>query len=328
VPMKYVYVLTSNDTDLFYEQFYLSVSSLRLHNPACEIVLLLDKKTKDGLTGRRSAYEKIISEIKVIHTPDELNQKEVSRWIKTSMRQFITGDFLYIDCDTIITNSLDYTFAEHIKIGAVPDCHVPFRKHHYYKIFRDENLKLGFNSIFQCDSYYNGGVIFCRDAPEVYTFFEKWHSLWKESRSRGNSQDMPSFNKSNYELHNTISEIGGEWNCQIGNNGLPFLYTSNIIHYFATSLVFITSPYTLASESVLYSIKKSGAISAEILEKLQNPKSAFEPYSRIVADKDVLKVFDSSIFIVLRRLEKKYKNLFKMLDSAVYYLLSFLKSMK
>jgi hypothetical protein len=323
--MKYVYVLASSETDLYYEQFFLSVVSLRLYNPAAKIVLLLDAFTKKGLAGDRSGYEKIVSDVVVIDPPHGLSQKETSRWIKTSMGQYITGDFLYIDCDTIIADNLDCTFSDDIKIGAILDSHVPFTEHYYYRQFRDENLKLGFDSIMKTDAYYNGGIIFCKNSPESYTFFEKWHSLWKETLNNGNSQDMPSFNRANYELNNIITEIGGEWNCQICNNGLPFLYHAKILHYFATSLDFLTSPFILSSKNVLSSIKKSGTISTEILGKLQDPKSAFELKSKVIADKDVLKIIDSSIFSVLRRLRKKNKKMFEIFDGFVYRLTAFLK---
>jgi lipopolysaccharide biosynthesis glycosyltransferase len=318
--MKYVYVLTSSENDLYYEQFFLSIISLRIQNPNAFIIVLIDRNTKEYLSSGHTEYEKYASEIKTVDVSEEFSQKEASRFIKTSMRQYITGDFLYIDCDTIIAGSLDDAFPQGINIGAIPDCHIPLKKHHYYRQFTDENLRLGFSSILEYDNYYNGGVIYCGDTLDSYRFFERWHALWNDCRKKGNSQDMPSFNRANYELHNIISEIGGEWNCQISNNGLSFLSRARIIHYFATSLVFIESPFFFASKPVLSSIKKTGTISTEILEKLQNPKSAFELNSMIISDKDVLKIINSSIFSALRKIKKKNRRLFETLDAFAYRL--------
>jgi hypothetical protein len=326
--MKYVYVLASSEDDLYYEQFFLSAVSLRICNPTAEIVLLLDPLTKKGLVGNRSGYEKIVSDIVVIEPPNGLSPKEVSRWIKTSMRQYIAGDFLYIDCDTIIADNLDYAFSDTTKIGAILDSHIPFTRHHYYRQFRDENLKLGYTSILATDSYYNGGIIFCKNSPESYAFFEKWHSLWMETMAKGNSQDMPSFNRANYDLNNIITEVGGEWNCQISNNGIPFLHHAKILHYFATSLDFLTSPFVFASKTVLSSIKKSGEIPAEVLEKLHDPKSAFELNSKVIADRDVIEILDSSSFSFLRRIKKKNKRIFEFFDALIYRLSAFLKGLK
>jgi hypothetical protein len=273
-------------------------------------------------------YEKYSSEIKVIDVPEQFSQKEASRWIKTSIRRHISGDFFYIDCDTIITGDLEYAFPDNIIIGAASDCHVPLRQHHYYRQFRDENLRLGFKSVLETNIYYNGGIIFCRDVPESHVFFDRWHALWKETLDKGNSQDMPSFNRTNHDLHNIISEIGGEWNCQIGNNGLPFLYRAKIVHYFATSLEYMGSPFIFASGSVIASIKMTGKIPREISERFKDPKSAFELNSKIISDKDALEILDSSVFSALRRIIKKNKKLFETLDAMVYRLSLFLKRRK
>jgi hypothetical protein len=136
---------------------------------------------------------------------------------------------------------------------------------------------------------------------------------------------MPSLNQANYECNNIISELPGEWNCQISNNGLPFLYNAKILHYYATSLDFLDPPFLLASKPLLSSIKETGEISAEILHKLQNPKSAFELNSKIISDKDVLKILDSSIFSALRRFRKKNQKLFEVFNSLVYRLGGVLK---
>jgi hypothetical protein len=296
-----------------------------MHNPDSSVVVLVDEFTNKNLIHSNLEYKKYSPEIKVVDVPDRLTQKEYSRWIKTSMRQHIVGDFLYLDCDTIIADNLEYNFPDSVIIGAIRDCHMPLKNHHYYRQFRDENLRLGFRSILETDAYFNGGVIFCRNAPESYAFFERWHSLWKETLSKGNSQDMPSFNRANHELCNIISEIGGEWNCQIGNNGLLFLYRAKIIHYFATSLFFMESPFIFASEDVLASIKETGKISNELYENLKNPKTAFELNSRIISDMDVLGILDSSFFSVLRRFVKKNKKTFELVDSFIYRMTLFLK---
>lgn len=319
-PIKYVYVLTSSSSDSYYEQFFLSVVSLRLYNPASDIIVLLDQKTKEGLTGKRAGYENYVSEIKVIPVPELFNQKESSRWIKTSIRKHITGDFLFIDCDTVITGKLDPAFPADVKVGAVLDTHVTLSNHHLRDYFRRSDRQAGFTASFENEKHYNGGLIYCRDSSEGAAFFERWHSLWLAGRDRGNSQDMPSLNQANYELKNSITELGGEWNCQISHNGLSYLYDAKIIHYYATSLVSFTPPYLPASTEILSFIKTHGILSAEISRLLENPKAAFETYTRIIADRAVIDAFDSSLFSKLIWLRKKHPDFFNACDRIMYHL--------
>jgi hypothetical protein len=312
--MKYLYVLTSSVKDTYYEQFLLSLVSFRLYNPYDDLIILTDTKTKEFLTGRRSNYEKSVSDIKIIEVPKELNQKEISRWIKTSIRRYITGDFLFIDCDTIIAAPLDFSSLQNITLGSVLDTHVLLSNHHHKNEFYKRNKILGFDAKDNI-LYFNSGIIFCRDTPEAHGFFDRWHNLWVEGNKRGISADQPSFNQANYELNNIITELPGEWNCQISHNGLPYLYNAKIIHYYATSLVSFIPAYKLASGEVLASIKETGEISPEIMKLLENPKAAFETHSRIIADPAVIGAFDGSLFSKLIWLNKNHPGFFSCCDS-------------
>jgi hypothetical protein len=323
--MKFVYVLTSSPKDNYYEQFFLSVASLRLYNQNAVIIVLLDQRTKDTLTNKRSGYEKYVSEIKTIEVPPEFSQKESSRWIKTSIRNYVEGDFLFIDCDTIIAGKLENAFPDTVKIGAVLDTHVILSSHHLRSYFQESDKHLGFVSTFNHENHFNGGLLFCRAGIEGEQFFEKWHFLWLQGRNKGNSQDMPSFNQANYELGDIIKELPGEWNCQISHNGLAYLYNSKIIHYYATSLVSFTPPFILSSDFILSSIKHDGIISMDILDLLEHPKTAFELKSRIIADESVIAAFDSSTFSKLIWLSKRHPSFFKGFDKIIANLTKFFK---
>ena len=320
--MKYVYVLTSSEKDLYYEQFFISVASLRLHNPKAFIVALIDSKTKKGLAGKRSGYEQFVSETIIISAPKEFSQKEVSRWIKTSINKYVTGDFLYIDCDTVIAENLDCGFKPELNIGAILDTHVPLSKHHLAAHFENEDKKLNFTSSFETGLRYNGGVIFCRNNQKGNDFFSLWHSLWLFSNKKGNSQDMPSMNQANHEMNGVITEMGGEWNCQITHNGLRYLYNSKIIHYYATGFNFIKSPFLPASNIVLLPVKETGIIPPETDKLLKNPKAAFEYDSRVISGEAELDVVNSKLFSLLLRIRKKKPRLFKSLNTFIINLLS------
>jgi hypothetical protein len=126
---------------------------------------------------------------------------------------------------------------------------------------------------------------------------------------------MPSLNQANYELNGIITELPGEWNCQISHNGLPYLHHAKIIHYYATSLVSFTPAYRLASPEIFASIKATGEIPKEAMMMLETPKAAFEIHSRIIADPAVIGAFDGSLFSKLIWLNKKYPKLFKKCDN-------------
>ena len=318
--MKYVYVLTSIEEDYYYEQFLLSIFSFRLFNKDAEVILLIDENTKQTLIDKRTQYEKYISRVIIVNVPNNYSQKEASRWIKTSIHHYVEGEFLYIDCDTIITEKIESEFFNDIKIGAILDTHVTLEKHHLRNNFRLEDLNAGFSSSLKTNIRYNGGIVYCSGDSYSTKFFEKWHFLWQNGLKRKCSQDMPSFNQANFEEDNIITELSGEWNCQIGYNMLPFLHNAKIIHYFATSLYIQTSPYILASFEILNKIKDTGTISNEIFNIVNNAKTAFVPESQVIAGKEILDIINSSIFLNIFWLRKKLPYIFNFFDKINFIL--------
>jgi hypothetical protein len=311
--MQYLYTLTSSLNDTYYEQFLLSVSSLRLKMPDAEVILLCDSKTRETLTGKRREYEKLVSRTITAETPGDMNQVEVSRWVKTSMRRLVSGDFLFIDCDTIITDDLSSIAELGIRFGACLDKHSLINRHGKKNNIVEADKQLGFTS-YLSGKHFNSGVIFCADTPETRKLFDRWHELWLFSRSKNIQRDQPSLNMAIHENPSLLTELDGAWNCQIAFNGLPYLANSKIIHYFASDLIFKSSPFVFASENIINTIRESGIISNKILELLKNPRAAFVPETRIVAGEDMLSVINSGFFEFIFLMRKKLPGLFNAIN--------------
>jgi hypothetical protein len=296
--MKYLYVLTSDNQDLYYEQGLLSITSLRDKMPDAYISLLVDNKTADSLKNKRTHIHTIIDEYKIITIPDGFTKMQCSRWLKTSMRQHIDGDFLYIDCDTIISSDLATVSNLNINIGAVLNSHC-LLEHDFYKheaMAYDKQLE--FTSTTISNRYFNGGVVYCRDTPECHAFFYEWHKLWQYSVSKNINMDQPSFNQANIYNNYIISELDGKWNCQIAYGGVPYLVNAKIIHYFG-GIGREEKPYLLANLHIFEQIKEHGCIPPDITERLAYDKTLFSFRTRLIADKKKLVVIDSTLFLVL-----------------------------
>ena len=174
---KIVYVLTSTEQDLFLEQTLLSVYSLRLYNADADILLVVDDNTDKTLVGQRRDILKYVSQKIVVNIPSIYNQKQRSRFLKTSLRDIVQGDFLFIDSDTIIVDSLADIDNINVIIGAVPDLHegkIPVNKLYRHYI-RKMNWKISVGT------YFNSGVLFCKDTFDAYTFYHNWHENWLDS---------------------------------------------------------------------------------------------------------------------------------------------------
>jgi len=311
--MQYLHTLTSTPKDFYYEQFFLSATSLKQQMPNAEITLLCNTSTKQTLTGKRSGYEKIVSKIITVDTPSNLSQIEISRWVRTSMRRFVRGDFLFLDGDTIVADDLSSIVDLDINFGACLDKHSLVDTHPKRTNILQKNKQLGFNSRVT-DKYFNGGVLFCADTPETHLIFDRWHELWLFSKSKNILRDQPALNMAIYENLPFFTELDGTWNCQIAYNGLPYLSSSKIIHYFATDMVFNESSFLLASNDIFKQIRDTGVIPDKALELLRKPRSAFVPRAQIIAGDDMLFVVNSDFFQFIFFLKKNFFVFFNFLN--------------
>jgi len=311
--VQYLYILASSPDDNYYEQFLLSTTSLRLKMPNAQITLLCDGNTKQNLVGKRSGYEKIVSNIIVSDTPAHTSQLEISRWLKTSMRRLVTGDFLFIDCDTIIADDLSSDDLQGVKLAACLDRHSLISAHSKSDFIVKNDKHLGFSSYIS-NKHYNSGVIFFSDTPESYEICERWHELWLFSKNRNIFRDQPAFNMAISEKPSFITELDGTWNCQIAYNSLPYLAKSKVIHYYASDS-FLNAPiFILSSDEIAQKIKNTGIITDDILNFLEDPKTAFVPESRIVTGLDALHVINSDFFQLLLLMRKKIPLFFKFIN--------------
>jgi hypothetical protein len=269
--LKYLYVLVSGEADYYFEQLLLSLTSLRHRMPDAFVSLLVDNKTDDSLRNSYVNIHELINEYKVVKLLDELSAKERSRWLKTTMRHHVDGDFLYIDCDTIIVGDLSDITELEFDLAAVLDLHYCINEYPIREWIYENDKILGFVSSMQTQKYINSGVIFCRDTPLNHKFFTEWHKLWLFSMSKNIPLDQPSFNQANYTLGTIIHELDGIWNCQLGEvTMLQYISNAKIVHYFASNCKY-AHPYLFADVAVYQSIKEKGCVPQELQEKLHHP---------------------------------------------------------
>lgn len=301
---RLVYVLVSSEKDFYLEQALLSIYSARMHNSNASILLVVDENTANSIKGNRASIREYITEIISVELPQGLSNMQKSRYLKTKLRDLVDGDFLYIDTDTIIADSLSEIDEWTFDIGGVPDTHLPIHDH----LCREEIQRIakiiGWD-IPENDIYVNGGLLYVRDTPLTHRLYQKWHSLWKEYSEKYNLYiDMPPLAKANELCGYPIKELSGIYNCQIIENGIRFLCDAKIIHYFASNIGRYDCPYVFRDPQIYKTVRELG-ITDEIKELLNKPKSAFIPKCTIIGGNQS-DIYRTPIAGIARRLSLKF----------------------
>ena len=276
---KIVYTLISEETDIYLAQVAISSYTARYSNPFANIILVVDFQTSEYIKKKRGLL-KAIDDIIIVDIPGDLNNKQKSRYLKTTLRHHIQGDYLFVDTDTVIVEDLSKIDCEEAKIAAVLDRNIDIDKNSMRKFIAKDiecvNMTLD-NLRFK---YYNSGVLFVKDIPENYEFYDKWYGYWEKTRNI----DQPAFAKANMECGYMVKELDGTWNCQLVENFINYLSTSKILHYFASGR---QSSYLLYDDELMKGIIEKGYLSDSIKKMLETPKSLFKEKHLLVYGSDV-----------------------------------------
>ncbi len=272
------YTLISDETDFYYEQALISVYSLRLHNPNAIVHIIVDKDTFNTLSGKRKEIYKYVTSIISIDVPTEYNKMQRSRYLKTNLRKFIKGDYLFIDCDTLICKSLEDIDKFEGNIGLVADLNGELLLKDINTI--DKCKKAGFKNM-ENQPYYNSGIMLVKDTPLSHQFYHEWNKNWLISMQNGVPFDQPALCKTNENLNHPIKELSGIWNCQFKFKGYKLLSKAIILHYYFNG----SENFNLAQHHIFSMIKNKGYIDCTTEIIINNPQTIFYTYVTMNEDK-------------------------------------------
>lgn len=311
---KILYVLVSSPGDYYLEQTYISALGARSHNPHTDVELLADKSTVESLGARGplgESFKSLFSRIHAIDLDPSLSAVKRSRILKTGMRNYVEGDFLYIDSDTLVGPLEAALEALPYKLAACPDTHCAFPDHPHRSATIHLCQKIGYD-VSSEPYYYNGGVMLVRDTPENARFFSMWQSAYQEGFEKGIFQDQPSLSLVNSKCGCPIATLDGFWNCQI-QHGVRFLKDAFVVHYVCTNVG--TGPqdslFLLNNRKVLQRVRDHGGITEEVRQVVDDPFTGFAALTQVFAGEDVY-LFQTRRYRWLRK--HYHKNKWSLLE--------------
>jgi hypothetical protein len=277
---KLLYILVSSSADVYTEQAWVSAFSARLRNPSARIELLTD-----GETELPEPMAKLFDNIVRVDFPSETPPMKRSRILKTGMREYVDGDFLFIDADTIVARPLDDIDAIDAPLVACRDLHSPFREHPHYTATVNMCRKIGFDAS-GIKEYFNSGVMLVKDTPENHAFFKAWQENYLSGYDSGIRPDQPSLAKTN--SGETISLLPDVWNCEV-QNGVRYLRDAYIVHYMVTNVGSgpQDSLFLLNRKEVLLRMREAGDITPEIRSMVEDHFKGYAPVTQVFAGEDL-----------------------------------------
>ena len=269
-----VYVVIGDKENYYVEESFLSISSLRLYNPDAVVTLLVDNKTALYIKTEWQILIDLINNLKIIDVPDSYTPKEISRYIKTSVRFNVEGDYLFLDTDTIITCSLDGV--DHITgdINCVLDHHLDFQRSFVYDKVCKKLLDVFQVDVSNATKYFNSGVMLVKDNEFAHKFYKCWHENWQYANNKNVVYDQIALIKTDYDFDYAIKEMDGAYNSQVLTS-IEYMSSAKILHFFQTNYFpdFRISPFV--GEPLYKKIREEHGINGEIIQMIGNVKNLF-----------------------------------------------------
>jgi len=270
---KIVYAHVCNKDDKYNRMLHISFASVRLHMPEIQVTVLVDHETIEFMKlSNDCIFHDKNAEIIEVECPEKYNQTEKSRYIKTSIRERIEGDFMFIDSDTVICEDFSQ-YEIPCSVGMVADTHI---------YMNEQNTLVSKSSKYRyknADIVFNSGFLMVKDDEQARKFFREWHEIWKNTETHINCLDQPPLFEANKKLQ-TVTEVDGTWNCMVSffPACLQYLANAKIIHYFTVDMY---SPYLLTEMNNLFRNIEDPFMQ----EIINDPKTAFK---RSVIDNSIL----------------------------------------
>lgn len=228
--MIVTYVLASTGCDRYATMCFLSASALRRVHPEVRTVLVCDERTSVHLRANAPFLERVIDEF-VIEPAPMPHPRSRSFYLKTRLRSIITGDFIFLDCDTLpVRPFLDMT------AGDWDMAFVLDRSHHgpidpVFPHWEVPRLKrMAWNA--RLTRYFNTGVGYYRDNAAVRALATEWQRLWEQAYAQGDDWDQLAFNCAAEAVPVRIHELPVSYNAMVAVSPLH-AREAKIYHFFA-----------------------------------------------------------------------------------------------
>lgn len=253
--------------------------SAKYQMPNCSISLLTERETDNNLKDSRNLINEYLAEKVVIDLDSSFSPMQKSRWLKTSMRDLVKGDFLYVDVDTVFATPINEDLFKDDVMG-VPDGNCILNDHPM-KWFIEENLKkLQFDS--DLEYHINSGVLYFKDSSIAHSFCQKWHQRWNESCKKEIFIDQPALHQAIVDTGRVLKILPNYMNAQFGRN-INTLATGVILHYYSSwaNNSLYTPAYRFLQKEWLSNFRKNPTTS-DSKNLIKNPKEAFDQTTLIM----------------------------------------------
>ncbi len=289
--MKALYILTSTGKDIYIDLTYISVVFLLHTNPQVDVNIACDKESFEAIKNSNHPLFDLDLKLISVSTP-EGKPSWRNRYVKCRMREIISGDFLYLDGDTIVRNSIHEIFNLSCSFAAASNHNTTYPSNFNNRekiVFESNNWTLPFGH------YYNAGIMYWKDNASTRKLSDLYIQKWHQSSKAGIHFDQPALNSALIDWQGELSEFEGKYNAQFIND-YRLSVDAVIWHRYLSGGIKYPLDYF---ELMLQELKNEGELSFISIEKVLSVRCALVSKSE-ENEKSILNLIDRKDGIVTK----------------------------
>lgn len=235
----FVYVLVAPEGGHFAEMAAVSATTLRRVMPQAKITIISDDATAELSTPAIAILRDLGADWRAI-SAGSMSPSMTSRLLKLRSRELIDGDFVFVDCDTLVARELSGLVNHRGDFAAVEDR--PAMPNDIRSFAKSAGLTVP-------RRYFNSGVMAMRDTAAVRAAMSKALESWRENSESGLYFDQVFLNSAVHSSALDVTWLSPTYNAQIWAKTYHAV-KPHIYHVFSGN-------FEERDETVLHSMAKS-----------------------------------------------------------------------
>lgn len=228
--LQVCYVVISTGWDRHSQMAWVSAHSVRRQEPNARIVIVVEGTTpgaNEEMTARfASIADSIIAKRASVSAP-----VAKSRFHKIALRDYVDGDFIYLDSDTLAVAPFADVLESAGEVGAVADFNFDISHGWFPAVAEQPFRQLGWQ--YPLPYQLNAGVIFLRDTPAVHAFSKEWLARFQASTALPHVWDQVTFNSALFATNVPHEVLPHGYNAMVVKRNYRFK-SARILHFFGS----------------------------------------------------------------------------------------------
>jgi len=229
--LQVCFVIVTSGWDRHSQMAWVSASSVRRQEPDARIVVVVEG-TKPGAEDEVARRFREVADVvlpKSIAAPTAVAK---SRLHKILLRQYVKGDFLYLDSDTLAVAPFAEVTDCRGDVGAVSDFNFEISRGWFPPEMEQPFRSLGWD--YPLPYQMNAGVIFMRDTPAAHACAQEWLARFQMPTNSPHVWDQATFNSAVFATKVPHAVLPHGYNAMVVKRNYRFR-TARILHFFGSA---------------------------------------------------------------------------------------------